>query len=193
MKRTAEIARKTNETDIYAKLCIDGGNVNIDTGIGFFNHMLELFAKHGGFGLELHAKGDLDVDSHHTVEDTGIVLGKAFYNAAADKQGINRYSNILLPMDEALVELALDFGGRPYLNFDLKFNSDKVGNFDLQLVEEFLRAFVFNAKINAHIILRCGRNDHHIAEAVFKALARCLKAALTIVSSDIPSTKGVIE
>lgn len=193
MKRTAEIARKTNETDIYSKLCLDGGSVKIDTSIGFFNHMLELFAKHGNFGLELHARGDLEVDAHHTVEDAGIVLGKAFYNAAADKRGISRYANILLPMDETLVELALDFGGRPYLNFDVKFNSDKVGDFDLQLIEEFFRAFVFNAKMNAHVMLRCGRNDHHIAEAAFKALARCLKAALTVVSSEVPSTKGVIE
>lgn len=190
--RTATITRTTKETDISLKLNIDGGMQDISTGIGFFDHMLILFAAHGGFGLQLDAKGDIHIDHHHTVEDTGIALGEAFYKAAGDKKGIKRYGSILLPMDEVLAEVAVDFGGRAFLHYNAEFGSADAAFFDMSLVEEFFRAFAFNARINLHINVKYGRNNHHIAEAIFKATARALGESLKIVSDKLPSTKGVI-
>lgn len=191
--RTASVTRKTKETDIEISLGLDSGtNVAISTGVGFFDHMLDLFAHHGKFALSVSAKGDTYIDDHHTVEDVGLALGEAFYTAAGDKVGIARYASVLLPMDEALVEVALDYSGRPYLHFGVEFHCDKCGSFDTALVEEFFRAFAMSAKLTLHINLRYGRNDHHIAEAIFKAVARVLKGALTVVSQDLPSTKGFI-
>jgi len=190
--RRTTVSRSTNETEIAISLNLDGGEVNISTGIGFLDHMLILFASHGGFGLLVTAKGDTYVDDHHTAEDIGIALGCAFYDAAGDKKGIARYGQMLLPMDETLVDVAVDFGGRGFLHTDLPFRSAKAGTFDLELVEEFFRAFAVNAKMTLHINLRYGKNNHHIAEAAFKATARALKQAVKIESDHIPSTKGVM-
>lgn len=190
--RTAEITRKTKETDITAKLNIDGGKVDIKTGIGFFDHMLNAFAVHGGFGLTLCAKGDLEVDGHHTVEDTGIVLGKAFEKAIGDKSGIERYGSFYIPMDEALAFCSLDVSGRPYLVFEDKFENQRIGDFDACLVEEFLRAFAMNSGITLHVNILYGKNAHHMAEAVFKALGHALKAACKKNGGEILSTKGVL-
>lgn len=192
-KRHFKISRKTAETSISLNLDIDGGESEISTGIGFLDHMLELFAKHGSFGLMIDAKGDIGVDFHHTAEDIGIVLGKAFYAAAGDKIGIRRYGSSVIPMDEALIETAIDFGGRAYFSFGAVFKTEKIGDFDTELVKEFFRAFSENAKINLHIIMRSGENSHHIAEGIFKSCARSLKSALEIVGTGIMSTKGVLE
>ena len=191
MNRSATVVRTTKETEIKLVLSLDGGPSEINTGVGFFDHMLTLFSHHGGFGIKLTAKGDLYVDAHHTVEDVGIALGEAFYTAAGDKMGIARYGFFLLPMDETLTEVAVDFGGRAFLVYDVKYNYSG-SDFDMALVEEFFRAFTSNAKMNLHINLRYGTNDHHKAEAVFKATARALKAAVKIDSKILPSTKGVI-
>ena len=191
--RKATVSRHTTETQIKLSLNLNGGAVKISTGVGFLDHMLTLFANHGGFGLSINAKGDAYVDDHHTTEDIGIALGQAFYEAAGNKKGIARYGHILLPMDEALVEVAVDFSGRSFARSDLPFHAAKTGSFDLSLIEEFFRSFAMNAKITLHINLRYGKNDHHIAEAAFKATARALKQALRIDSDIIPSTKGVIE
>lgn len=192
-KRCFEIERKTSETSIKLKLSLDGGKIDVSTGVGFFDHMLCLFAKHGGFGLELKCEGDTFIDFHHTVEDTGILLGKAFYEAAGNKEGINRYGHFLLPMDEALVETAVDFGGRPYFAYVVKFEKDKAGDFDMELVEEFWRAFTNNAKINLHIIMRSGSNAHHISEGIFKSVSKSLKMALAITGTGVLSTKGCLD
>jgi imidazoleglycerol-phosphate dehydratase len=172
-------------------LDIDGGEIAVDTGIGFFNHMLELFAFHAGFGLSVKAAGDIDVDSHHTVEDVGIALGEAFYTALGDKVGIARYAQALLPMDETLAETAVDISGRPVLVFNVLFQTGGSG-FNMELVEEFFRAFAMNAKLTLHINLRYGRNNHHISEAIFKSAARALKEAAKISSGILPSTKGYL-
>jgi imidazoleglycerol-phosphate dehydratase len=193
MARIAEISRTTKETDITLKLNLDGGDINIQTGVGFFDHMLTLFAHHGGFGLVVQAKGDTHIDDHHTVEDIGITLGKAFHEAVGDKVGIARYGQCLLPMDETLAETAVDVSGRSYLHMDAPFRNTKIGAFDTELVEEFFRSFTFNAKITLHINLRYGRNEHHIAEAIFKSAARSLKTALKVESGVLNSTKGMIE
>lgn len=193
MKREYEGSRHTKETQIDLTLNLDKKDYKINTGIGFFDHMLELFAHHGEFGLKINAKGDTHIDYHHLVEDTGIILGQAFYQAAGDKKGIRRYGSITLPMDEVLVECVIDFGGRAYLSYGLEFNTPKCGDFDTELVEEFFRAFTNNAKINMHLILRQGGNSHHTAEAAFKACARALRQALTIESNKLMSTKGIIE
>lgn len=194
--RTAEIKRKTGETDIELKLNIDGtGRGKIDTGVGFLNHMLELFVKHGCFDLEVSCRGDTDVDFHHSAEDIGICLGKAFREAAGDCVGICRYGDIILPMDESLIMCAVDFGGRSYLSFDAQMPSQKVGDFDTELVEEFMQAFVRTAEINLHIIKLKGTNTHHIIEGIYKALARALRKALETDSrtkDSLPSTKGVL-
>lgn len=190
--RTSEIIRTTKETDITASLCVDGGEVKVDTGIGFFDHMLCAFAVHGGFGLNLKAKGDLNVDGHHTVEDTGIVLGKAFSEALGDKSGINRYGSFYIPMDEALAFCAVDISGRPYLVYEDKFENQKIGDFDACLVEEFLRAFAMNAGITLHIKVVYGKNAHHMAEAIFKALAHAMKEACKVNGTEVLSTKGVL-
>lgn len=194
--RYFELSRKTAETDIALSINLDGkGEGKIDTGCGFLDHMLTLFAKHGGFDLTVKCKGDINVDYHHTVEDIGIVLGECFRKSLGDKKGITRYGDIILPMDEALILSAVDISGRSYLGLDLKIKAKKVGDFDTELVEEFLIAFVSNAKINLHVRQIAGRNSHHIIEGAFKAIARSLKKAVAIDVNNagaIPSTKGVL-
>ena len=190
--RNAEINRKTKETDITVKLDLDGGNVDISTGIGFFDHMLTAFAVHGGMGLTVKAVGDLQVDGHHTVEDVGIVLGKAFKEAVGDMKGIARYGTAFIPMDEALGFASIDISGRPFLVFNAEFSDDRIGEFDTCLTEEFFRAFAFNAGVTLHLKCEYGKNDHHIAEALFKAAAHAVKAAKAVSGSEILSTKGVL-
>lgn len=190
--RTAEITRKTKETDITVKFDLDGGNVDISTGIGFFDHMLTAFAVHGGMGLTVKAAGDLQVDGHHTVEDVGIVLGKAFKEAIGDMKGIVRYGTAFIPMDEALGFASIDISGRPFLVFNAEFSSQRIGEFDTCLTEEFFRAFAFNAAVTLHLKCEYGKNDHHIAEALFKAAAHAIKAAKTVSGNEILSTKGVL-
>ncbi len=194
--RQAEIKRTTKETDISLFLDIDGkGESKIDTGCGFLDHMLTLFASHGRFDLALTCKGDTQVDYHHTAEDIGIVLGKAFLSAMGDKCGITRYGSMLLPMDEALIMTALDISGRAFLVYDMQIPSEKVGDFDTELCEEFWRAFAYNALLTLHIKQISGNNSHHIIEGAFKSVARSLKAALKIdetLAGEIPSTKGVL-
>lgn len=190
--RTAEITRKTKETDITIKLDLDGGNADISTGIGFFDHMLTAFAVHGGMGLTVNAAGDLQVDGHHTVEDVGIVLGKAFKEAIGDMKGIARYGTAFIPMDEALGFASIDISGRPFLVFNAEFSDDRIGEFDTCLAEEFFRAFAFNAEVTLHLKCEYGKNDHHISEALFKAAAHAIKAAKTVSGNEILSTKGVL-
>ena len=194
--RNAEIIRKTEETDIALKLELDGkGNSEISSGVGFLDHMLILFAKHGHFDIKLKCEGDTYVDDHHSVEDIGIALGKAFAEALGDKKGIKRYGNIILPMDEALILSAIDISGRSYLAFGLEIPTEKVGSFDTELVEEFFRAFAVNAGITLHISQLAGSNSHHIIEGAFKSVARSLKEAVSVdavFSDEIPSTKGVL-
>jgi len=192
--RTAEIKRKTAETDVYISLNLDGkGKSEIDSGIGFMDHMLTLFASHGRFDLVVKCKGDTQVDDHHSAEDIGIALGDAFLKALGDKKGIVRYGSMLLPMDEALIQSAIDFSGRSYLNYGLNVKAKKVGSFDTELVEEFWLAFVRNAKCTLHIRQLEGKNSHHIIEGAFKSVARSIRAAVAIDSAfadEIPSTKG---
>ena len=194
--RTADIKRKTAETDISLSLNIDGtGAAQIDTGVGFLDHMLTLFARHGRFDLKVFCRGDVQVDFHHTTEDVGIALGQAFDQALADRRGIVRYGSTVLPMDEALVLTALDISGRDYLSCGLVFPTQKVGDFDTELVEEFFSALARNMKCTLHIKQLDGRNSHHIAEAAFKSAARSFRAAAAIdpdFSEEIPSTKGVL-
>ncbi len=194
--RTAEIQRKTNETDICLALNLDGKGVSeIDSGCGFLDHMLTLFAKHARFDLRLCCKGDVEVDYHHTAEDIGIVLGEAMAKALGDKKGIIRYGNFLLPMDEALVMSAVDISGRSHLEYSAQVKAKKVGDFDTELVEEFFEAFVRSAKITLHVVKLNGRNTHHILEAVYKSVARALKEAVSIEEAykdEVPSTKGVL-
>lgn len=194
--RIAEINRKTNETDIALKLNIDGkGESKIDSGCGFLDHMLTLFARHARFDLEVNCKGDTQVDYHHTVEDIGIVLGDAIKTALGDMKGINRYGNFILPMDESLILTALDISGRSHLSYGLEIPAFKVGDFDTELVEEFFEALVRKADITLHIKQLAGTNTHHIIEGTFKSFARSLKSAVAIdkdFSDEIPSTKGVL-
>ena len=194
--RTAEINRKTAETDILLKLNIDGKGIsNINTGCGFLDHMLTLFAKHAKFDLDVTCNGDTYVDYHHTAEDVAIVLGCAVKEALGDNIGINRYGNCFLPMDETLVMSAIDISGRSYLSFDLPIAAFKVGDFDTELVEEFFASFVRNASVTLHIKLFNGTNSHHIIEATFKSFARTLRQAVAIdteFANEIPSTKGVL-
>ncbi len=190
--RAAEITRKTKETDITVRLDLDGGNADISTGIGFFDHMLTAFAVHGGMGLTVKAVGDLQVDGHHTVEDVGIVLGKAFREALGDMKGIARYGTAFIPMDEALGFASIDISGRPFLVFNAEFSDDKIGDFDACLAEEFFRAFAFNAGVTLHLKCEYGKNGHHIAEAIFKAAAHAIKEAKTVSGNEILSTKGVL-
>ena len=194
--RKSQIARKTAETDIVLSLNLDGvGNADIDSGCGFLDHMLTLFAKHSGFDLSVKCVGDTKVDYHHTTEDIGIVLGQAFYDALGDKKGIARYGDITLPMDEALIGVALDISGREFCSVDLTFAFEKVGDFDTELCEEFFLAFTRSAKITLHIRQLAGKNAHHIIEGTFKAVARSLAKAVKIDESkkdQIPSTKGVL-
>ena len=195
MSRTAMVDRQTRETKIQLELNLDGtGTSSIQTGVGFFDHMLELFARHGCFDLSVVADGDLHVDQHHTVEDTGICLGLAFREALGDKAGIRRYGHFTLPMEETLVTTAVDLSGRYYLVFGASFPSPKIGDFDSELVEDFWQAFAANALCNLHVQLHYGRNSHHISEAIFKCLARSLRVATEDDPrmSGVPSTKGVI-
>ena len=193
MSRTAEITRKTKETDITVKLNLDGGDVKIDTGIGFLDHMLTALGVHGGFGLEVSAKGDLYVDGHHTAEDVGITLGQAFAKALGDKSGIMRYGSAFIPMDESLGFCSLDISARPFLVFNAEFANERVGEFDTCLTEEFMRAFAFNAGITLHLRVEYGSNDHHKIEALFKALAYSLKAAVRLNTDGAAiSTKGTL-
>ena len=194
MKRKAGTERKTRETAISAKLCIDGQReIHIHTGVGFLDHMLELFAFHGFFDLDIEASGDLNVDAHHTVEDIGIVLGQCFSEALGDRAGIKRYGSSWVPMDETLAHCAIDIGGRPYLVFNCTFPQEKVGMFDTALIEEFLRAFSNHLKANIHVNCPYGKNSHHISEAIFKAMGRALdKASRTDTRFEgISTTKGV--
>ncbi|WP_050698294.1 imidazoleglycerol-phosphate dehydratase HisB [Anaeromassilibacillus senegalensis] len=188
--RTALQTRKTRETDITIELSLDGGPVQISTGIGFFDHMLTAFAVHGGFGLQVSVEGDLYVDGHHTVEDTGIVLGKAFAQAFGDKSGIARFGSFFVPMDEALAFAAVDVSGRPFLAFQADFSQERAGEYDLCLTEEFLRAFATNAGITLHVRLEYGSNAHHEAEAIFKAAAHALRLAAVQTGGGVLSTKG---
>jgi len=193
--RTAAVERQTAETKIAAQLTIDGaGKSDINTGIGFFDHMLILFAKHGFFDLNLTVDGDLYIDGHHTVEDAGIVLGQAFVKALGDKSGIKRYGTAFLPMDEALIMVSLDISGRPFLAFDVEIPTERIGTFDSELTEEFLRAFAVHAGLTLHVKMLAGKNAHHIVEGVFKALARALDEATRkderIVG--VMSTKGML-
>lgn len=193
MERSASVNRTTKETDIQAVFNLDGcGNSRIDTGIGFFNHMLEGFAKHGFFDLTMMVKGDLQVDGHHTVEDAGIVLGTAIKEAVGDKAGINRYGFFILPMDDALVLCAVDLCGRPYLNFDCEFTVERAGYLDTELVREFFYAISYSAGMNLHIKMLSGSNTHHIIEAMFKAFGKALDQATQKDEriTDVLSTKG---
>ena len=194
MSRTAQLARTTSETDISLTLCLDGtGMADIATGIGFLDHMLTALARHGLFDLTLRAKGDLHIDFHHTTEDVGIVLGRAFAQALGEKRGIRRFGQALVPMDEALAEAAVDISGRGMLIWDVRFERPKIGEMDTELFEEFFRAFATNAALTMHINQRAGHNAHHVAEACFKSAARALRMAAepdARAGDAIPSTKG---
>lgn len=194
--RTATVNRKTAETDVSLSLNLDGKGVSqVESGCGFLDHMLTLFAKHGRFDLTLTCKGDTNVDDHHTVEDIGIALGKAFDQALGEKKGINRYGDAILPMDEALILSAVDVSGRSYLGYEMKLPTEKVGTFDTELGAEFWLAFVRNAGLTLHIRQLAGSNSHHILEGSFKSVARSLRAAVAVdpaAKDEIPSTKGVL-
>lgn len=194
--RTSTIKRNTEETKIELSLNLDGkGESKIDTGCGFFDHMLTLFSKHSKIDLDVVCKGDTNVDYHHTVEDIGIVLGKAILESLGDKKGINRYADTILPMDESLILTAIDISGRSYLGFDVLFPSQKIGDFDTELVEEFFMALVRSAEITLHIKKMAGENSHHIAEGIFKSFARSLRVAVALdenFKDQLPSTKGVL-
>lgn len=194
--RTADISRKTAETDITLSLCLEGtGKGDIQTGCGFLDHMLTLFARHGRFDLKVHCQGDTWVDDHHTVEDVGICLGDAFAQALGELRGVNRYGSTLLPMDEALILTAVDLSGRSLLCYDLNIPTQKVGTFDTQLTEEFFMAFARRAGLTLHVRQLAGQNSHHIIEGAFKSLGRSLRQAVAIdpeFAGEIPSTKGVL-
>jgi imidazoleglycerol-phosphate dehydratase len=194
-KRTANVARETNETKISVELSLDGGEVAAATGVAFFDHMLDQLGRHGRLGLVVRAEGDLEIDAHHTVEDTGIVLGEALTEALGDKRGIRRYGDALVPMEEALAQVALDISGRPLLVFDADFATESVGQYDTALTEEFLQALCRSGGLTMHVKLLAGRNTHHAIEAIFKALARALGDAVGVDErgkDTIPSTKGVL-
>lgn len=191
--RKGYIERKTSETDIKLELQLDGnGSFQGDSQIGFLNHMLVLLCRHGGFGLALDANGDIDVDGHHTVEDIGLCLGEAYLMALDDKIGISRYASLALPMDEALILCAVDISGRPGLYYEVDYQSEKIGEFDTELVQVFWHAFAGAAKMTIHIRQLAGENSHHVAEAVFKGMGRVLKAAAKIDGEELPSSKGVL-
>ncbi len=195
MERFGEVTRTTNETDISIRLVLNGsGQVNVNSGIGFFDHMLTLLGAHGRMDLSIQAAGDLKVDGHHTVEDIGIALGQSLKMAIGDKRGIERYATVIIPMDEALCMVSLDLSGRPYLYLEMPTLPPMVGDFDTQLLEEFLRAFSVHGGITLHVRVLYGRNGHHMIEAVFKALGRALKQATAQNGNmDIPSTKGTLD
>ena len=191
--RTSVVERNTKETQIKIELNLDGGEVKVDTGIGFFDHMLTAFGVHGGFGLNVKVTGDLDVDTHHTVEDTGIALGKAFNEALGDMSGINRYGTFYIPMDERLAQASLDISNRPFLVFNADFAQEKCGDYETCVTEEFWRAFAVNSAITLHINVLYGVNAHHEIEAIFKAVAHALKIAVQKNGDDcVLSTKGVL-
>ena len=193
MGRVAKVARKTGETDILLELEIDGsGNAEINTGIGFFDHMLISFTKHGLFDLKLDVKGDLDVDSHHTIEDVGIVLGQAIKEALGDKKSIKRFGNSIIPMDETLMLCALDLSGRPFLGFEAEFSVSKIGEYDVEMTKEFFYAITYSAGMNLHLKTMAGYNNHHIVEAMFKSFAKALDQATMVDEriNDIMTTKG---
>ncbi len=195
--RTAEISRATSETDIQVRIDLDGqGRGHIATGIGFLDHMLTALCRHSLIDMDIAAKGDLHIDFHHTAEDVGIVLGQAVKRALGEKRGIRRYGQALVPMDEALIEAAIDISGRPFLAWSVTFTRDKVGEMDTELFEEFFRAFAMNSGITLHVMQKAGTNAHHVAEGCFKALARALRMAVEPdprTAGAIPSTKGVLE
>lgn len=193
--RQAEIARKTNETDIKLKFVLDGtGKCEIESDVPFMNHMLNAFARNGLFDLEVDARGDVDIDDHHTVEDTGICLGQAFLKALGDKRGIRRYANVFVPMDEALAQVVVDISNRPHLEYRAQYPSALVGSFSTEMVHEFLWKFALEARITLHVIVHYGSNTHHMIEAVFKALGRALDEATSLDPrvEGVPSTKGVL-
>jgi imidazoleglycerol-phosphate dehydratase len=191
--RTAVRHRTTKETEIAVRLDLDGtGQTVVSTGLPFFDHMLSQLGRHGGFDLELRATGDLEVDAHHTVEDTGIVLGAALAEALGDKAGVRRFASALLPLDEALIQIALDLSGRPFLVYEVETAPERIGTFDPQLAEEFFRAFVTTSGITLHLKSLSGRNGHHVLEACFKGVARALRDAVRIEGAGIPSTKEVL-
>jgi imidazoleglycerol-phosphate dehydratase len=191
--RTSEIHRQTNETDVTCAMNLDGqGKYEIDTGIGFLDHMLTHLSKHGKIDLVVRAKGDLKVDAHHTVEDIGICLGEALLKALDDKKGIARYGHSSVPMEETIANVSIDLSGRPSCIYNVDYRTDKIGDFDVECLEEMLRSFSNNGRFNLHVNVPYGTNSHHIAEAIFKGLAQALAAAVTIVGGDVPSTKGVL-
>lgn len=195
MSRRAEIDRETNETKIRVQVDLDGGPVSVSTGVPFFDHMLDQVGRHSHIGLQIEARGDLEIDAHHTVEDVGIALGEAFTKALGDKRGIRRYGDALVPMEEALAQVAVDISGRPLLVYTADFPAESVGQFDAILTEEFLQALSRSAGLTLHVHLLAGRNAHHCVEAIFKAVARALGDALSLDPRDpsaIPSTKGVL-
>lgn len=193
MSREASVARSTAETTVEVRLVLDGtGRAEVATGVPFLDHLLAAFARHGRVDLTVKASGDLDVDAHHTVEDVGIALGQAVRRAVGTGEGIARFASLHLPMDDALVLVALDVSGRAFLRADVAFPTDRVGAFPVDLIEEFLRAFALNASMTLHVLLHHGRNSHHIAEAVFKGLGVALGRAVAVVGQGIPSTKGVL-
>ncbi len=194
--RNASATRDTKETQIAIEIELDGdGNTDCETGLPFFDHMLDQLGRHGGFNLTVKASGDLEIDSHHTVEDTGILLGSAFKDALGDKVGVRRFASNSVPLDEALIDTALDLSGRPYLHYEVEFPGEKIlGNppFDPQLCEEFWRAFVMSSGMTLHIVSVRGKNTHHIIEATFKGVARALRDAVTVTGGGLPSTKGTL-
>ncbi len=194
MSRTATRERKTGETEVKLSLDLDGGDYSASTGVGFFDHMLDLLARHGRLGLRVEASGDLETGAHHTVEDVGIVLGQALDEALGDRAGIRRYGSALVPMDEALAECAIDISGRPFVAFDAKLPNQAIGDFDADLGEEFFRAVANSAKLTVHLWVRSGNNTHHMVEAAFKAFARALLVAISIDPDEngVPSTKGTL-
>lgn len=191
--RQAKVERKTRETDIVVEMTIDGqGSYDIDTGSGFLDHMLSHLGKHSRIDLVVKAKGDLEVDDHHTIEDVGICLGNCLANALGNKKGIARYGNSSLPMEDALANVAVDLSGRAFCSYNADFHTEKIGDFDVECIEEFLRSFSSAGKLNLHVNVPYGTNSHHMAEAIFKALGQALCQAVRIVSEDIPSTKGTL-
>lgn len=191
--RTAEVNRETKETQIVVKIDLDGrGAYEIGTGMGFLDHMLTHLSKHSGIDLEIRAKGDLEVDDHHTVEDVGICLGQGLQEALGDKRGIARFGHSVVPMEDAKAEVTIDLSGRPYLIYRVKYHTEKIGDFDVECVEEFFRAFSTSSRMNLHIEVPYGNNSHHIAEAIFKAVGQALGQAVRVRGGEIPSTKGIL-
>ncbi|KAF6575503.1 imidazoleglycerol-phosphate dehydratase HisB [Paenibacillus sp. EKM212P] len=194
-ERTGSISRKTNETDIQLSFAVDGtGQAEIETDVPFLNHMLDLFTKHGHFDLNVQARGDVDIDDHHTVEDIGICLGQTLLEALGDKKGIRRYASVFVPMDEALAQVVIDLSNRPHFEYRAEYPSQQVGSFSTELVHEFLWKFALEARMTLHVIVHYGQNTHHMIEAVFKALGRALDEATSIDPrvTGVPSTKGVL-